>query len=607
MDCADARYAPPLQLLRCKTDTSTDDDCDPAKPSTSPSQAVLRLTALDIDAGTHAKLFDYARGGWTEGLAMGNGDERNKNVNSVAMLHVAGDGGAVRSYLIASVDHRVCNMSPEAWGAAPGKTEGAPGDEDWDANCVEGLRATSGASNEPEDTDVGYASNAAAIVGTTYYYSDALKKYIRTVKRLDRLVDGNPATAPDFSGVPEVRIHQTLLTGNVADFTRVEENGVDDWIIDGDPNGVYLVGLRGKKIGEIYVFVGKVNPATEEVDRYAVLKIPKHAEAPASGYQVRDANGDPFPATPRLNMEGFGGAYTYQQIDDDGNKLKPRLFFSNNEGKGVFELDLPLHALESSTGVQKPWNTALNDGEHSWTTIHKDARLHWRAPSEATSLNDGTTCSPHYDAATVTWAGDPTKAPTASFAPTGPPTPDCDEDACGVCGGDGSSCDGAISCADATYASPLQLLRCVADQSTDAACVPAHPATTPVADSVLRLVALDVGEGRHAKIFDYDTAGWFNEGDALGSSTGDDTRRNANSVAMLHVASRVRIDRRFGTSRPHFEMLSLGHIDADSADFWTDRWLFSSSRSATEVLVFECAHVEVEWKIRRARGPSPPL
>ena len=136
--------------------------------------------------------------------------------------------------------------------------------------------------------------------------------------------------------------------------------------------------------------------------------------------------------------------------------------------------------------------------------------------------------------------------------------------------------------------------------------MPANTAT-PVADSVLRLVALDVGEGRHAKVFDYDTAGWFNEGDALGSSTGDDTRRNANSVAMLHVASRVRIDRRFGTSRPHFEMLSLGHIDADSADFWTDRWLFSSSRSATEVLVFECAHVEVEWKIRRARGPSPPL
>jgi hypothetical protein len=53
------------------------------------------------------------------------------------------------------------------------------------------------------DTDVGYASNAAAIVGTTYYYSDALKKYIRTVKRLDRLVDGNPATAPDFSGMRE--------------------------------------------------------------------------------------------------------------------------------------------------------------------------------------------------------------------------------------------------------------------------------------------------------------------------------------------------------------------------------------------------------------------
>ena len=71
------------------------------------------------------------------------------------------------------------------------------------------------------------------------------------------------------------------------------------------------------------------------------------------------------------------------------------------------------------------------------------------------------------------------------------------------------------------------------------------------------------------------------------------------------VLACAEISRRFGTSRPNFEMLSLGHIDVDSADVWTDRWLFSSSRSATEV--FECAHVEVGSKIRCARGPSPPL
>ena len=45
---------------------------------------------------------------------------------------------------------------------------------------------------------------------------------------------------------------------------------------------------------------------------------------------------------------------------------------------------------------------------------------------------------------------------------------------------------------------------------------------------------------------------------------------------------RAEIDRRFGTSRRNFEILELGHIEVDSADFWTDRWLLSSSRSTFE-------------------------
>ncbi|KAH8075380.1 NADH pyrophosphatase [Aureococcus anophagefferens] len=36
----------------------------------------------------------------------------------------------------------------------------------------------------------------------------------------------------------------------------------------------------------------------------------------------------------------------------------------------------------------------------------------------------------------------------------------------------------------------------------------------------------------------------------------------------LPAATCVEIDRRFGTSRPNFEILSLGHIEVDSADFW---------------------------------------
>ena len=44
----------------------------------------------------------------------------------------------------------------------------------------------------------------------------------------------------------------------------------------------------------------------------------------------------------------------------------------------------------------------------------------------------------------------------------------------------------------------------------------------------------------------------------------------------------VGIKQRAGSSRPNFRTLSLGHIEVDSADFWTSRLLSSSSRSTTE-------------------------
>merc|ERR1719271_1440937 len=107
---------------------------------------MLRLTALNIkNNGAHQKIFDYAEDGWTrgDGDKLGHGDANSKNVNSVAMLHVA-DGDAFKSYLIANVDNRVCNMSPEAWGFDPaaGKTTGSDADENPEANCVDGLLAT---------------------------------------------------------------------------------------------------------------------------------------------------------------------------------------------------------------------------------------------------------------------------------------------------------------------------------------------------------------------------------------------------------------------------------------------------------------------------------
>ena len=62
-----------------------------------------------------------------------------------------------------------------------------------------------------------------------------------------------------------------------------------------------------------------------------------------------------------------------------------------------------------------------------------------------------------------------------------------------------------------------------------------------------------------------------------------DEARYGEFLALLRLweAGRVEIDalvcveinRWFGTSRPNFEMLSLGHIEVDSADFRTDRSL----------------------------------
>ena len=63
------------------------------------------------------------------------------------------------------------------------------------------------------------------------------------------------------------------------------------------------------------------------------------------------------------------------------------------------------------------------------------------------------------------------------------------------------------------------------------------------------------------------------------------------------VGDRADVDRRFGTSRPNFDMLELGRVEVDSADFWTDRVLASSSRSTGCVEIVAYASIEVGLKI----------
>ena len=54
--------------------------------------------------------------------------------------------------------------------------------------------------------------------------------------------------------------------------------------------------------------------------------------------------------------------------------------------------------------------------------------------------------------------------------------------------------------------------------------------------------------------------------------------------AHRDVPRRARINRRFDTSGPTVDVLELGRIAVDAADFWTDRWLPARSRSAAEAL-----------------------
>ena len=62
------------------------------------------------------------------------------------------------------------------------------------------------------------------------------------------------------------------------------------------------------------------------------------------------------------------------------------------------------------------------------------------------------------------------------------------------------------------------------------------------------------------------------------------------AAAAPVVLACVEINRWFGGSPPNFRTLYLDQIDVDSADFWTNRLLSLSSRSAAEELVSKPSH-----------------
>ena len=57
-----------------------------------------------------------------------------------------------------------------------------------------------------------------------------------------------------------------------------------------------------------------------------------------------------------------------------------------------------------------------------------------------------------------------------------------------------------------------------------------------------------------------------------------------------HAPNCVEINQWNAPSSENFKPLELGHIEVDSADFWTDRLLSASSRSTVEALVSKLSH-----------------
>ena len=61
-------------------------------------------------------------------------------------------------------------------------------------------------------------------------------------------------------------------------------------------------------------------------------------------------------------------------------------------------------------------------------------------------------------------------------------------------------------------------------------------------------------------------------------------------AALAAALACVEINHWFGGSPPNFRTLYLGQIDVDSADFWTNRLLSSSSRGTAESLASKRSH-----------------
>ncbi|KAH8092392.1 hypothetical protein JL720_5362 [Aureococcus anophagefferens] len=234
--------------------------------------------------------------------------------------------------------------------------------------------------------------NVAAVVGTTYYYSKSPGKNDKSFYFVENVHTDDPVFVDDAAFV----VSPDLFSSSLGDVVPVvERDGAASVVDDGEDYRTYLVGL-----GRAFeVVVVRLDADGRYPEAYAVL-------ASAVDWGAYNAT---LP-----DDSAFGAGFGYE-LDTGENQV----FFANNDGFGIFEVELPL-AVPSTC-----WNAGSSTAFHALCSA--TAAVTRRTDAAAVASNDGFNC-----------AGDG-GSPIDTMPPTVAPTLPCAEDpGRGTCWADAS-------------------------------------------------------------------------------------------------------------------------------------------------------------------------
>ena len=349
---------------------------------------------------------------------------------------------------------RICDVSPDGIDAYDDDDDGQQAFVD--ERCAIGTMPSNGAGE---------------VVDTTYYFGWNLghdtkeaNRYIFHYGGIDEAIpsvlyvtssDSGTCISASSSCTNDLPQFDWNLFGEkgIADFTRLVEPGWKEYVVEydddgapsGDKNGKYLLGAVLARATEaapcadgavscVHLVVAKLSAtAPFPVEKYAVVQ-----DVFVDWNDEEDGNraslgwgGTPGSQTP------FGGAYTFDGDDFARGASGQRVFFSDDQGVGVFELGLPISIAERCWndgpgryydlgGAAPPHHAACDVADDD----KAKPRLTWRAESYAAVKNDGTAC-PNVDVAIPE-----TPAPAAVYYDCfGVQDGTAELDDCGVCGG----------------------------------------------------------------------------------------------------------------------------------------------------------------------------